>query len=58
MLFPVWHINHYWCHLWGTHLIYTVVRHMDDVALMDDAGLKDEAGLMDEALAFSSFGRW
>lgn len=38
--------------------MYTVVRHMDDVALMDDAGLMDKASLMDEALAFSSFGRW
>ena len=32
-LLPVWGVNHYSCHLWGTHLMYVVVvRHMTMLA--------------------------
>ena len=37
-LLPISHVNHYSCHLCGTHLMYVVVvHHMDDAGLMDDA---------------------
>ena len=42
-LFPIWHVNLYSCHLWGTHLMYVVViHHMDDASLINDAGLMDD----------------
>ena len=43
MLLPIWCVNCYSCHLWGTHLIYVVVvHHMDDASLMDNVGLMDD----------------
>ena len=29
-LLLVWHVNHYSCHLWGTHLMFVVVIHYFD----------------------------
>ena len=39
MLLPIWRVNLYSCHLWGTHLMYVVViYHNDNASLMDDVG--------------------
>ena len=46
---PVWHINHYSCHLWGTCLMYVeVVHHMDNASLMDNAKFLFFCYMMDE----------
>ena len=48
-LLPIWHINRYLCHLWGTQLMYAVVvHHMDDVSLMDDVVFLFFCYMMDE----------
>jgi len=49
MLLPVWHLNRYSCHLWGTHLMYAVIIHH-----MDNAGL----WTILYSLLFSHDGQW
>ena len=49
-LLPIWRINLYSCHLWGTHLMYAVVIYYND-----DARWTMLAWWM--MLAFSSFGQ-